>query len=961
MLNHADLGQAFVNHWGNWGSAKDKSKTTTLDDGRGFSIPFHKNTHTHTPNIRGLLPFVASVKPLATHATRLFDHTLIRPTGLCATYSASAAPSFAPLVPAMTSALPTSSNSHSLPPQTAIHLSPFPHRPPSFNRVHLTSHSSFMAPPYPPPHGGHVHAPTSDVSYSAYSPSPSSMDAIHHRYNRINQWTKEVPQPPGRPGAETPGKSVGAGSATWSDELGTVDEEGSPSLPRPQQGGFLQPPRANGQSHPQPPHSPSPSHRARGPPVPLLAQTPQYDPTPELSRGQNLARSPSFHPKHPTTVRSARSAREAYLNSALELPLDMLREVAAPNEVFDVDYSPRPSRMGTILNRARSTVSLKGAASASPQHPHPAPGPMPSTPGRPRVTSHSQSRTYSRRQSQKSLRSVPEMHIFPKLVVNARPPHAGLGPEVRPVAAQSPTHSYEDSKCSSLQTSSEEYAIVKADPAASAQPTIVSLHVDELNVTSKGVTAKGVGVHAAPVLAPLLLPANQGVLPPSELSRRTTSRGHHTATAAAPAMVTDGRVEQLSTAADSHPPNSYSRTERRPPLLKSASVDGHMHSAVRALPRAPSSASERTVSDQGVVFTPSSGRVDNVRDNGDHITFAVPSNRRGNLHISLAWLPGRSRGTQSQPDPSRPNPAAVLAANAVADRRASLQAAPPAAMGVSRRRSFSASGPAPPMTLPPHQSSALPSQVMPGAPPVMGPHPGSFIGVPLAPSIQQHLPPGAMPFQAGAVPPGVYSPQASGPRPHSKQMPGSLPPGMPPALPQPNGLPQGAQLGGMPLPGPGYPIQPAYYPIMQAPMQIRPGMPMGLHQAYPGQPMQPRPPMQQPATAGRPAPAAQRAHNIGHGAPPVRPVPTRAATLPNPSTSPRWLKMWPFNKNLRNDAFVNRPAAGGAKFTQFAEPVVTKKQTQKDLDRERRAQRRDERERRRSGAEMGVNVKAQGK
>lgn len=824
-----------------------------------------------------------------------------------------------------------------------------------------------MAQLHPPQRGGAPpYTPQTEVSYTSYSPSPSSVEALNHRFNRINEWTTELPQKAARPGVSPTGISVGAGSATWSDDLGTVTEEGGAQQPR--HGTHLLPRRPpNGTPYPQSPRSPAPSVRARGPPVPLLAQTPQHAQTPvEQHRGDQLARAPSFHPKVPPSApRSARSAREAYLNSALELPLDMLTEVAAPNEVFDPDYASKPGRMGSILGRARSTVSLRGAAAAAlPQHPAPVP-PNPMS-ARPRGLSHSQLKPTSRRHSQQSLRSVPEMHILPKLVSSARPSHLDAS-QARPSASQSPTPSYEDSKCSSLQTSSDEHSIVRAPepaPPPSAQPTIVNLHFDELNVTSKGVSAKGVAVQSAPVLAPAVVQAiTQDPIPPSQLARRTTSRAHRASLPSAPPpapVVGDGRVEQLATTdsgAEARDRKDSIRTDRRPALLKSASVDGPIHSAPRAFARAPSSASERSYSEPGVIFTRSSAQVNSVHDNGDHITFEVPSNRRGKLHVSLAWLPGRNRGARSQPSPARPQ---ALASGP--NRRSSVQGVPSATVQPRpHRRSHSLSGPLRPTS----QGPVLPSQLMSAGPaPVMhgAPAAAGFAG-------PQQMPPQGIPYPAsgtipgqapGAVPVGAqaaYPPPPPGPMP--MQPPGSLPssvrPGMPP---QANGLPPGAQLG-------GYPIQPMYpYPGVQ-PIQpgigMAPAPGMAPWPGYAGQPGQ-QPPARPPPPAPTGSPSRTRGLGLGLGPSPSRPTaPTRAATLPAPSTPNRFFKMWPFNRNTANDAFANRPAGpASTKQARFAEPlVIPRNKSQKELARERRAERRDKRERRRSGDGVGVNVKVQ--
>jgi hypothetical protein len=113
----------------------------------------------------------------------------------------------------------------------------------------------------------------------------------------------------------------------------------------------------------------------------------------------------------------------------------------------------------------------------------------------------------------------------------------------------------------------------------------------------------------------------------------------------------------------------------------------------------------------------------------------------------------------------------------------------------------------------------------------------------------------------------------------------------------------------------------------------------------------------QPAPPGAPAPAAKR-RDVGRGAAPGREqTPSRAATFPAPSPASPWRKLWPFGRQGHNDTFLNRPGPPAPpKTARFAEPLVTEHKAQKDLDRQRRAQRRDEREKRKSG---GV-PKAQG-
>ncbi|CAK9786624.1 hypothetical protein CC85DRAFT_191369 [Cutaneotrichosporon oleaginosum] len=751
-----------------------------------------------------------------------------------------------------------------------------------------------MAYPHTPQRGPQSQAPppATEVSYSAYSPSPSSVDAYRRRSQRIEQWTNQVPQ--------SPSTTVGAKTAVWSDSLGTVSEEGyRPVGARSRERG--KPPSSNGHSNghsrQQPQHFPAPPLR-RQPPVPLLAQTPQHysQPQPELPRGEHLTRSPSFNPS-PASACSARYARDAYLNQALELPLDMLTEVAAPDEVYLPEPAPKPGRVGTILSRARSTVGLKGAAAgATPQQ---SAAPLPSVLDQSHALSHSQSKAYTRRQSQQSLRSVPEMQVWPKLPVHAHAPQVGLGPETRPAAAQSPAYSYEDSKCSSMQTSDSGHSFVKADAVPLAQSGAFTA---EPHTVNGGTSHRRASLQPAIAGTPSSL--NQNPIPASQLTRRTTSKGNHQAQSVGVSGDAGGPVEQITSPRDIRSRYSSAATGRRPVLTKSASVDGQFHTGKR-LERAPSLASEHTAYENGIVFSPSSASVANVRDNGDHITFEVPAARRGKLHVSLAWFPGR-RGAQSQPDPR--GPAASHGASAP-DRRASLHVPPHARETPTRRRSLSA--------------SEVLNNAAPGVASCPAPLPGH--GAP------QHGAP------AGSYVPGVVQPHAPGfPLYYAGQVPQHLPAAQHFIGPQiPLGMPPAVQ---QVAPG-GYPMQPSYsYPPVQPPMQVPVQQPPGILPWTPG----PVPLPHMPTTASRP-PVDPRA-TVGRGAPPGhKQTPPRAATFPAPSPGSPWRKLWPFGKH--HDTFLT-PAA--TKTTRFAEPHVTDPQTQKDLDRQRRAQRRDERAKRKS-------------
>ncbi|GMK54482.1 hypothetical protein CspeluHIS016_0110680 [Cutaneotrichosporon spelunceum] len=580
----------------------------------------------------------------------------------------------------------------------------------------------------------------------------------------------------------------------------------------------------------------------------------------------------------------------------------MLTEVAAPNEIYESEPPSKPGRVGTILSRARSSVSLRGAAATATSHP--AAVATPSGHDRPRVFSHSPSIAYTRRHSQQSLRSGPDMpHILSKLVVNARAPHTGRSPETRPVAAQSPAPSFEDSKCSSMQTSESGHSFSKTDPVSAAlQPQLAAHSLPAGNsVTSTGVTNDGASIPPARAFETFRM--DQDPIPTSHLARRTTSRGHVQAPSQMAAARAGVQGRELASTAESTWKPSVGAGQRDPPA-KSASVGGQM--GTRRVGRASSPPTERIASDQGVVLTPSSVSIDEIHDNGERIAFEVPG-RRGKLHVSLAWLPGRARAVQTQ---SASGPMPPTHGRTAAGRRVSLQVPPNAQQAPSHRRSLSA--------------SEAPSHVRPFCPPPHLVHASVPHGAPPTSVPAGHFMPGTAPLQVPGY--GLHV---------GDHVPQSVP-GVHPAM--------GSQMStAVPL------------PVM--PMQARLGIPLAPWPVHAG-----HVPHMQAAPLGRPAPASQRP-GIGLGlAPGFEQTPSRAVTFPAPSTISPWRRLWPFGKNTHNDPFLICPAVS-SKASRFAEPIVMEHMSQKEIDRKRRAQRRDECAKRKSGSaakvrgESGNNAK----
>jgi hypothetical protein len=179
--------------------------------------------------------------------------------------------------------------------------------------------------------------PSEEVSYPAYSPSPSSIDAHRTRPQRIANWTRNVGA-----GALSPtfGKNAGVGSAAWSDtNQGSVRE---PPLASPPAN------RRNSKrfSMPLPPQMPPPtgplpatptSARSRAPPVAYLASPVHQAAAAADQSGANGSAAAAAGGRadkrvslpHPQPMRGP-SDREQYLDQALHMPLDIITELAPP-------------------------------------------------------------------------------------------------------------------------------------------------------------------------------------------------------------------------------------------------------------------------------------------------------------------------------------------------------------------------------------------------------------------------------------------------------------------------------------------------------------------------------------------------------------------------------------------------------------------------------------------------------
>ncbi|RSH91753.1 hypothetical protein EHS25_009122 [Saitozyma podzolica] len=290
--------------------------------------------------------------------------------------------------------------------------------------------------PLPPPAPGPIREPT-EISYTAYSPSPSSLALHKYRMKRIKEWTAEVPVKHHRPRLEdlgaggtgsgstvTFGQAVGVGSADWSDasgsETGTVpttvrqERKERIELVRAHQSVSVKRPAspeassiilavaapappteakstaskhaghsalAPASSSPQvvpkaPTKPPSAASRVGSPPVPLLALPPSASapkipptPSPRLAAGSGdlLYSLPPVGATH--------SQREAYIASALDLPLDLLAQrdnaLAPPARLTPPSSASSQittSRLGSLLGRTKGDgrrVASEGTGAGS--------------------------------------------------------------------------------------------------------------------------------------------------------------------------------------------------------------------------------------------------------------------------------------------------------------------------------------------------------------------------------------------------------------------------------------------------------------------------------------------------------------------------------------------------------------------------------------------------------------------
>lgn len=300
-----------------------------------------------------------------------------------------------------------------------------------------------------------------EISYTAYSPSPSSLSNHRYKWSRIRDWRSHHPAPPARHlgsiGSHHP--SVGVGSAYWSDsgtgldegqtDIGTIpttvrvdrelrdstivpdkrdrldpiramgshqsrkaaqeDANGGPSelpyrqnsqrrdvRPAPEKVGVKHATRPinasqrydptcvrtaqidlaqSGLASSQAPQRPPLVHSsARSKPTPHLARPPATQatlpPTRILPAGSPIVTSPESDKRNGGGggKNSPFAIREAYLNSALTLPLDMLSqtEKAAPPEVPQLKSAKSQSSISSGLTTGRLGSLLGNSRGPSP-------------------------------------------------------------------------------------------------------------------------------------------------------------------------------------------------------------------------------------------------------------------------------------------------------------------------------------------------------------------------------------------------------------------------------------------------------------------------------------------------------------------------------------------------------------------------------------------------------------------
>jgi hypothetical protein len=153
---------------------------------------------------------------------------------------------------------------------------------------------------------------TSNISYAHYTPTASEIEVYNLKRKIIGEWRTELE---GSNDELSYAQGRGVGSADWSyagsSESGTVPTTII---------GRIQPPTGA-------PHYPlyTPHQPLRSPPVPLLAKAPSQQPPMSerlLHKPVPLAPGDVLYP--PPAAGSSHSQREAYISSALDLPMDLL-------------------------------------------------------------------------------------------------------------------------------------------------------------------------------------------------------------------------------------------------------------------------------------------------------------------------------------------------------------------------------------------------------------------------------------------------------------------------------------------------------------------------------------------------------------------------------------------------------------------------------------------------------------
>lgn len=312
-------------------------------------------------------------------------------------------------------------------------------RPPPAPHPHATNLPQYH------PHQAHHSLGETDISYSTYSPSPSSLSVHRYKWGRIRDWRSHnaapVPRHLGSLGSHGP--SVGVGSANWSDtgtgldegqtDIGTIpttvrldrelrdstiipdkrdrvdpkrhigsqqssrhkivsriDDDTIPSeLPyrqssqrRPSPPNDVDQALSNGQDGPQTSRQggthptalarqlsqtkgiarPALAHsNSRSKPTPQLAKpsvpTAASNKTQVLPAGSPLVTSPESD-KRLQGKDSPFAMREAYLNSALTLPLDMLSQTQKEDLHNEVNGAVKASKSQTSINSELTTGRL---------------------------------------------------------------------------------------------------------------------------------------------------------------------------------------------------------------------------------------------------------------------------------------------------------------------------------------------------------------------------------------------------------------------------------------------------------------------------------------------------------------------------------------------------------------------------------------------------------------------------